>query len=104
MTNAQRHEELGPLFAKREEMDRAESRDPDLAAILREHVRGVSNRRGWATIDDARDFAEANGLEVPSPHFWGVVFRGPGWECVGFELSKRPGKNAHRQPRWRGRA
>jgi hypothetical protein len=97
---AQTAADLGPLFAKREGIARVEGRNPELAELLREHARSISNSRGWVTIDDVRAFADSNGLEVPSPHFWGSIFRGPEWECVGFELSKRPGKNAHRQPRW----
>lgn len=93
--------DMGPLFAKREGMARAESRAPDLAELLRDHARGVSHRIGRVTIDDCRDFAEANGLSVPSPAFWGVVFKGPGWERIGFEPSKRAGKNSHVQSVWR---
>ena len=94
-------QDMGPLFAKREGMARAESRDPDLAEVLREHARGVSNRLGRVTIDDCRDFADANGLVAPSTAFWGVIFKQPGWERLGFEPSRRVEKHGHVQSVWR---
>lgn len=91
------------LSRKQEGQERVEARAPELAELLRAEARRISAERGWATIDDVREFAE--GLRVAPPHknFWGCIFRGPGWERAGEAPSERETNHGHLNPRWRWR-
>ena len=97
-----------PLFsfaagerAKREGIARAESRDLSLAERLRDQARRIAREQGSVTIDDVRDYADANGIAVPSPSFWGSVIRAThGFVVIDYEKSRRAAKHSHLQPRW----
>lgn len=60
--------------------------------------------RAYVTADDARKHFE--GLpDIPPPdemsrNFLGCVFKGGGWEAVGFYKSKTEGSHANRVFRW----
>lgn len=79
---------------------RVESRDPSLAEVLRARARLIAAEQGRVTIDDVRDWMDAQGLVAPHKNFYGAIFIGPDWVCVGREPSRRVENHGHRNNVW----
>lgn len=80
---------------------KAEAADLPLADRVRAYLQELATRQPFVTVDDARAWMDERGLIAPSKYWYGCLWRGADWECVGFEPSKRPEKHAHANRRMR---
>lgn len=91
-------------LAKQRGLDAVESRDPSFVTTMRQIAKSISLRDGQVTSDDLRRYAQAHEIRPAHPNTWGSIFRGPGWEQLGFTHSAKV-TNRHRRItiwRWKG--
>ena len=89
------------LALKDKGMELAASGNDAFLAAMRSYAIARSKKWGHVTADDVRVYAEVIGLQPTSPHVWGSVFKGKGWECVGHHLSMRVANHGHQYRIWR---
>lgn len=63
---------------------------------LQEKAKQLSNKRGFVCSDDVRLWAEKVGYVGISPNFWGGLFKGKGWQVIGYTKSTIASNHARR--------
>ncbi len=83
-------------------LDLLEDHKPSEIEQCRTYARELSKEKGIVTADDVRSYCDAQGI-ARGP-WLGSIFRGAGWEMVGWTQSTDPVQHATglRQWRWIG--
>ena len=77
-----------------------EANNQALVRLARAIAVDLCAKYGNVTIDQIRQDERIKEFTPSSPNFWGSVFMGEEWECVGYEPSQLPSNHSRRIARW----
>lgn len=70
---------------------------------MRHIAKTICRRDGQVTSDDLQRIANRTGLQPPHGNYWGAIFRGNAWRCVGRKRSEIPSNHAREIRIWQWR-
>ena len=82
-------------------LDLVTEHNPDFVEIVRERAIRLAKMNGRVSSDALREWAELHDITPIHPNAWGAVFRGPGWERIGFRKSRIPSNHSRMISIWR---
>lgn len=80
---------------------KVELNNKDAVETMREYARAYAREHGVVSIDIVRRWAAARRLEVKNPNAYGTVFKGRGWQRVGFRPNPVPSAHARMVAVWK---
>lgn len=84
-----------------EATEKSEAHNRGFLELMREKARGLCLEQRRVTSDDLRQYAATKGFAPTHANVWGLVFRQPGWACVGHRPSAVVTSHAREVKEWK---